>query len=181
MIRVNLLPVKAQRKRETGLQQHILMGLAVVLVVMGVAFYNFTLGGDIERLTEDIQAKEAEVARLEKIIGEVNQYESQKQKLLAQLKVIEELEKGKSGPVKVLDALASGIPKRVWIESMDEKDGRVTMTGFGLEMADISEFLKSLEKSPHFTEVQLKFTESKPQKGLQSFFFTLTAKVNYTI
>jgi type IV pilus assembly protein PilN len=181
MIRVNLLPVKAQRKRETGLQQLILMSLVLVLVIMGAAFYNFTLGNDIDRLTEDIQAKEAEVARLEKIIGEVNQFESEKKKLLAQLKVSEELEKGKSGPVKVLDALASGIPKRVWIESMEEKDTRVTITGYGLEMADVSEFLKALEKSPHFSEVLLKFTENKPQKGLQSFFFTLHAKVNYAI
>ncbi|MEW5848494.1 MAG: PilN domain-containing protein [Myxococcota bacterium] len=181
MIRINLLPVKQARKRETGLQQVILMGMTLALALFIMVGYNFKVDGDIDALQEEIQRQEAEVARLEKIIGEVNQYEAQKQKLLAQLKVIEELEKGKSGPVKVLDALATGIPKRVWIESFQENGGVATIQGFGLEMADVSEFLKALEKSPHFTNVQLKYTENVPQKGLQTFRFQLTTNVNYAI
>lgn len=181
MIRINLLPVKAARKQQTGLQQLILMSASVVFVGLCLMVYNITLGNQLDQLREDISKDEAEIARLEKIIGEVNQYEDQKKKLQAQLKVIEELERGKSGPVKVMDALASGIPKRVWIDSFDEKSGVATITGYGLEMADVSEFLKSLEKSPYFTEVTLKFTENAPQKGIQTFKFQISTKVNYAI
>lgn len=181
MIKVNLLPIKKQRKQQSGLQQLILMGLAVVLTLIVMVGLNSMYSSDIERNLAEIAEKEAEVARLEKIIGEVNQYEAQKQKLLAQLKVIEELEKGKAGPVKVLDALATGIPKRVWIEKFDEREGNTTIAGFGLEMADISEFLKALEKSPHFTDVRLKYTEVLNQKGLQTYRFELSTKVNYKI
>lgn len=181
MIRINLLPVKASRKRETGLQQLILMGASVVLVVLCLGVYNVTVSNSIEDVRAEISRDEQEIARLEKIIGEVNQYEDQKKKLQAQLKVIEELERGKSGPVKVLDAIASGIPKRVWVDTFDEKGGVATISGFGLEMADVSEFLKVLEKSPYFKEVTLKFTENTPQKGIQTFKFQITTKVNYTI
>lgn len=181
MIRINLLPIKAARKQQTGLQQLILMGAATVFVALCLLVYNITLGNQVDALREEIAKDEAEIVRLEKIIGEVNQYEEQKKKLQAQLSVIEELERGKSGPVKVLDALASGVPKRVWIDGFDEKAGVATITGFGLEMADISEFLKALEKSPYFTEVTLKFTENSPQKGIQTFRFQITTKVNYAI
>jgi type IV pilus assembly protein PilN len=181
MIRINLLPVKAARKQQTGLQQLILMAASVLFVGLCLVVYNITLSNQLDQLREDIAKDEAEIARLEKIIGEVNQYEDQKKKLQAQLKVIEELERGKSGPVKVMDALASGIPKRVWIDSFDEKAGLATITGYGLEMADVSEFLKSLEKSPYFTDVTLKYTENAPQKGIQTFRFQITTKVNYAI
>jgi len=181
MIRINLLPVKQAKKRETGLQQLILMTAWIVLVFIGLAGWNFSNSSRIETLNEEIAKQEAEISRLEKIIGEVNQYEEQKKKLQAQLTVIEELEKGKSGPVKVMDALATGIPKRVWVESFDEKNGTATISGFGLEISDVSEFLKALEKNPHFTEVLLKYTENTPQKGVQTFKFQLTCKVNYNI
>lgn len=181
MIRVNLLPVKKERAKQSSRNQLLLMGLVAAAVVVMVVGVDAKYAADADKLRAEIAEKEAEVARLEKIIGEVNQYESQKQKLLAQLNVIQQLEKGKSGPVKVLDALATGIPKRVWIDRFEEKDGSAILGGFGLEMADISEFLKALEKSPHFTEVILKYTENVPQKGLQTFRFELTTKVNYNI
>lgn len=181
MIRINLLPVKAARKRETGLQQLILMSASVLFLGICLGVYNVTVGNEIDTIKEDIAKDEAEISRLEKIIGEVNQYEDQKKKLQAQLKVIEELEKGKSGPVKVLDQLASNIPKRVWVDGFEERNGMATLSGFGLEMADVSEFLKALEKSPHFTEVTLKFTENTPQKGIQTFRFVITTRVNYAI
>jgi type IV pilus assembly protein PilN len=181
MIRINLLPVKANRKRETGLQQLVLMAVALVLTLGVVLAYYVSLDNKITALREDIQKDEAEIARLEKIIGEVNQYEEQKKKLMQQLTVIEELEKGKAGPVKVLDAVASAIPKRVWINDFVETNGSATITGYGLEMADVSEFLKALEKSPHFKEVRLGFTENSPQKGINTFSFSVTMKITYNI
>lgn len=181
MIRINLLPVKKAHKQQSGMQQLMLMGAAVAVTVIVLGVYNLKKSNDITSVEEEIAADEAEIARLEKIIGEVNQFEEQKKKLQQQLKVIEELEKGKAGPVKVMDALATSLPKRVWITSFTERNGQASIDGYGLEMADVSEFLKALEKSPHFTEVQLRFTQNSPQKGINTFQFSLATKINYTL
>ena len=181
MIRINLLPVKAARKRETGLQQLVIMAVAL-LITLGVAVaYWVHLDNQIVALQEEIQRDEAEVARLEKIIGEVNQYEDQKKKLQQQLMVIEVLEMGMAGPVMVLEAGASAFPKLVWITGFTESGGKATISGYGLEMSDVSEFLKALEKSPHFKDVRLGFTQNAPQKGISTYSFSLTTTVNYNI
>jgi type IV pilus assembly protein PilN len=93
--------------------------------------------------------------------------------------VIERLEKGKLGPVRVLDELSTNIPKRVWITSFREKEGDLSLRGTGLENADISEFMRALQKSKFFDNVRLKYTQSTSQEGVLIYKFEITAKVNY--
>jgi type IV pilus assembly protein PilN len=181
MIHINLLPIRKSQKRDTGLRQLMVMGVVLIITLGIVMAYYISLDNKLVAVKDEIAKDEAEISRLEKIIGEVKTIEDEKKKLQQQLQVIEELNKGKAGPVKVLDAIASAIPKRVWIEDFTENNGSGTITGYGLEMADVSEFLKALEKSPHFKEVRLGFTEAQPQKGVSTFKFTLTAKIAYNI
>lgn len=179
MIRINLLPVKAAHRMSVGIRQLVLMVVVVVAVLVVMVGYNIKLSMDIGKKEEDIARISAEITRLEDLIGEVNELESDKKRLLKQLSVIQQLEKGKTGPVRMLDALATVIPKRIWIENMSVKSGALVLNGIGVENADISDFMSALEGSPLFSGVRLDHSTKASKQGQQVYRFSMKASVNY--
>jgi len=179
MIRINLLPVKAAHRTRLGLRQLYLLAAVLIgflLILIGV---NVKFSRDISNLEEDIAKKEAEIARLEQLIGEVNQFELERARLLKQLEVIRDLERGKTGPVKALDALATVIPKRVWITGLTQSGDSFKLSGYGIENADISDFMSALEKSEMFSGVSLNFTKKTSERGQPVYQFELVTGVSY--
>jgi type IV pilus assembly protein PilN len=180
MIRINLLPVRAKKKRNTSIYQIVAMG-GVLMVAVVTAFTAHTVyDNQATEREKKVADNVASIKNLEAIIGEVNQLDKQKQRLLAQLAVIDKLEKGKRGPVRVLDEMSSSIPKRVWITSFREQAGALSMTGSAVDNADIAEFMRALQKTPYFTEVNLKFANADVKDGATVYNFEISCKVNYT-
>lgn len=180
MIRINLLPVKKKKQRNTAIVQLVAMVSVLLISLLGAWAWTAYYDAQVQDQEDQIAKNNEEIARLNKIIGEVKQLEAQKKRLKSQLDVIKKLERGKTGPVRVLDDLSSYIPKRVWITSFKEKGKSLTLGGVGLENADISEFLRALEKSKYFSNVKLQFTESTSQGGVTIFKFQLTCRVDYS-
>jgi Tfp pilus assembly protein PilN len=181
MIRINLLPVKERIRVSAGIRQLWIMGAVVILFVAVLVGYNVKLGRDNAKLAEEIARIEAEIKRLEDLIGEVNQLEADRQRLLKQLDIIRDLERGKTGPVRMMDSLATLIPKRVWVTNIGEAGGTLTLQGFGIENSDISDFMNALEKESMFSNVALKFTEKTDNKdfGQPVFRFALSMGIKY--
>ena len=179
MIRINLLPVRTTKKRNTAILQLVGMGAALAAVLLLTIGVNLYYSNQVSNQKDQIAKNNEEMARLRTIIGEVNELEDQKKRLTSQLSVITDLERSKRGPVRVLDEMSSGIPKRVWIREFDEQNNIVTLEGVGLENADISEFMRALEKSKYFDEVNLKESKAKTEDGVPTYHFTLTCRVNY--
>jgi len=176
MIRINLLPIRQTRKRESVQQQLAFFALAL-LISGGVCFGWYSLAAKTTRdLKLQIKTKEQDLARLEKIIGEVNQHTQRKKEFEEKLGVIKKLKKGKTGPVRALDDLATELPKRVWLSEMIEEGGRVKFLGNALNNEDVSAFMKALEKSKYFTGVVLINTEISKQ----GYKFEITCSVNYS-
>lgn len=179
MIRINLLPVRAKKKRNTSIYQLVAMSGGILLTILVAVIVHFAYQNTIEQQAKKIEDSDAEIKRLEKIIGEVKELDTQKQRLLNQLAVIDRLEKGKRGPVRVLDEMSSAIPKRVWLMDFKEAGGVMSLRGAAIDNADVSEFMRALQKSPYFTEVTLKFTQADAREGVQIYRFQIECKVNY--
>jgi type IV pilus assembly protein PilN len=179
MIRINLLPVRAKKKRNTSIYQIVAMS-GVLMVSLVTAFTVHSVFVDkVEKRQATVATNTGEIKRLQTIIGEVNELDKQKQRLLNQLAVIDKLEKGKRGPVRVLDEMSSSIPKRVWITSFREQGGTLSLTGSAIDNADISEFMRALQKTPYFTDINLKFTQADLKDGATVYNFEIGCKVNY--
>ena len=179
MIRINLLPVRAKKKRNTSIYQLVAMS-GVLMVALVTAF---TVHSVFTNKLEERQKKQAEnqaqIKNLETIIGEVNQLDKQKQRLLNQLAVIDKLEKGKRGPVRVLDEMGGSIPKRVWITSFREQGGQLSLTGSAIDNVDISEFMRALQKTPYFSDINLIYSQADFKGGVTVYNFEISCKVNY--
>ena len=150
MIRINLLPVRAVKKREMGQKQLVLFGLVFVIFGIGNYYWYAETAKQEERLRIDVQRTEKENKALED-----------------KLKVLDTLERGRTGPVKMLDAMATSIPKNVWLKRLEEKGGSMSLDGSALTNDDLAEFMKSLANVVWTTEGMGRLVETG-RKGATS-------------
>ena len=178
MIRINLLAVRVSKKKQAGRQQ-LLLGVGVILFAFAANFlWSTARAGALQDRQDKLARTRAEIAQLEKIIGEVNDIKKQQQEVKDKLAVLNKLKAGRTGPVKMLDELATLMPKRVWLTKLDEKAGGITFSGAGVSMDDVSVFMSALKRSSHFSEVELKKTAAKTDGKHKVAEFVVEAKVN---
>lgn len=196
MIRINLLPVKAMRRREAAKRQ-IFLGLAVFawMIALIVVFHGIS-NAEVSGLQSTNQGLEKAIAQLKAEVGDYDVIKAQREELLRQRTAIERLERDRSGPVFVLRELSdiltpgrgptydraryeealrrdpnAGIdmswePKRAWIISYAENERAVTIHMGGKSDDDVAEFTKRLKLSAFFSDVYWKQTQ--PQVDLKS-------------
>jgi type IV pilus assembly protein PilN len=181
MIRINLLPVRVSKKKAAGKQQLILFALVVVLGYLGNFVWASTRASELKDVEKKVRATRDEIAQLDRIIGEVKNIKEQQAALREKLDTLDRLKANRTGPVKVLDALATLTPKRLWLSKIEEKGGTVSFTGSAATIDDVSEFMTALKGNPHFSAIELTKTTSATYaaKKLEYVDFTLTAGVSY--
>ncbi|MFL5349440.1 MAG: PilN domain-containing protein [Hyalangium sp.] len=144
MIRINLLPVRAAKKKEMGKQ--ILVLFAIVLIAAFVGNYMWYSGrkAEFDQNAAGIAQVKTKIAELDKVIGEVSKINDRKAEVEKKLNVLDNLRKGRSGPVKMLDALATATPKKLWLKGFTEDKGAVKVTGSAISHDEVAEFMASL-------------------------------------
>jgi type IV pilus assembly protein PilN len=180
MLRINLLPVRVSKKKEAGKNQLIFFALAAVFALVCNFWWSTSRAGEVAAREDKVRRTKAEIAQLEKIIGEVKNIKDQQAAVKDKLAVLDRLKAGRQGPVRVLDDLAVLMPKRLWLKKLDEKSGMVTFEGAAASIDDVSAFLTGLKHSQYFSNPELKRTTAKSEGKLKTVEFTLTAAVNYT-
>jgi type IV pilus assembly protein PilN len=180
MIRINLLPVREKQRIRTAFVQ-LMLSAFLVAICVGVGFaWSYVYQDEIGDQEEKLAAAQTEINRLQKTIGEVNQLKKTREKLEKRMVVIDKLERAKTGPVRILDALASHIPKRVWLDSMSQNKGTLSLKGKGLENSDISEFMRSLGKSKYFKKINLQKTSRRQSEAGTVYEFQMKAKIDFS-
>jgi type IV pilus assembly protein PilN len=177
MIHINLLPVKAAKKREFGRQQLVLFVLLLVLAGIGNYFVYNRFESEVRSLDKQIASTRAEIQQLEKTIGEVKSIKEDKKALEDKLRILDTLKKGRTGPVKVLDELATVIPQKVWILDFSEQNGNVSIIGQASSYEDLSTFSKKLKGSTHFTNITIKVARQRADGTVD---WTITCSANYS-
>lgn len=145
MIRINLLPVRQVKKQEVGRQILVLMGLVLVGTAVGNYLWYSSVNDGVEAKRKRVAETNARIAELKKVIGEVNDLNKRKKEVEEKLKVLDDLRKGRTGPVRMMDALANATPKRVSLTDFDEKNNLVKLVGRALSMEDVGDFMRQLQ------------------------------------
>ncbi|MBJ94694.1 MAG: fimbrial protein [Rickettsiales bacterium] len=155
MIRINLLPIRAARKKEEVKRQLTLFVTGLVLILgVGLFFYQGKRSVLVEVEAGNRQL-EAQIADLKRVIGEVDEYKAQQEQLEQKLGVIRKLKANKTGPVHMLDELALRIPEKLWLTSIEQMESKATIEGISINNEVIATFMSRLEESQYFTEVYL--------------------------
>lgn len=159
MIYINLLPVRAAQKKEKLVEQIIIFALATSLVIAGCIGVYGVLLTKIMAEKNEISVKEQRIASLQKKIQEVKNFEKLQNELRVKLDILDKLKAGRSGPTRLLDALASAIPDNLWLESYKEAGGKISLSGLAMSEEIVAVFMQNLEASDYFKSVELQVTD----------------------
>jgi len=172
MIKINLLG------ESTGKSSAFTYGLIgyAVSVVLCLALFSMLyqqITNAVSDKEEEIQRLSSQLAALQEQTKKVDELEKKKPLLNSTLALIARLRKSKIGPVRVMDDLNLSVPARIWLRSVQEKGGVVQIKGRAFSNQDIAQFLKSLDASDYFDQVEL-------VHSVQMYYSKRTGKVSPT-
>ena len=176
MIRINLLPVREAR-RQAGLRnQGILLAVAAGIGLLACIGLQLSVSTRIAQHRRLITERNAELAALEQTRKQVERFEKERKQIEQKLNVIAQLERARTGPVRLMDEIASRIPERLWLQKMTAKGGLLAMEGLSLDAEIVAAFLTGLEESPMLSRVELLETKLEQIEGLKLNAFKINAQ-----
>jgi type IV pilus assembly protein PilN len=185
MIRINLLAVeRGAAKRATLIpaahRVTIAAGLILVLTVLGIGWWFWWLRSESQQVDQDLVRAEQELAQVRSVLAQVQKFEAQRAQLQQRVTLIEQLRRGQTGPVHVIDEIAKAVPDRLWLTELTQKGPDMTMAGMTTSLTGVSDFVANLEASGWFKKpVDIIGTEttSDPKAG-DLVKFSVKATVN---
>ena len=157
MIKVNLLPFRAARRKENIRRQVVLALLSLCFALVVLMYYHINLNGQIATAEAKIKTTQRDLNKYQKITRDIANIKQRLQVLNQKRAVISSLEAGRKEPVLLLETMTKVIvPKRMWFTFLNDKNNVVTIKGNALDNKTVADFMTRLEKTGLFTSVNLK-------------------------
>ncbi|MCE7033469.1 PilN domain-containing protein [Lysobacter sp. GX 14042] len=177
MARINLLPWRAERRRQ---RQKEAMG-TLALAVLGAVLLSFVIiswhNSQIDGQRERNDYLKAQIATVDEQIKEIDALDVQKARLLARKEVIEKLQANRSQMVHLFDSLVRTIPDGVVLTSLKQDSETLTLDGRAQSNTRVSTYMRNLEGSGWMTRPELSIIEAKGFEQGLPYQFTLTVKL----
>ncbi len=177
MSKINLLPWREARRKE--LQNQFVISVAfVALVAAGiwglVHFYYLQL---IEVQDRRIAYVDEQIEVVDKKIEEIKELEREKDRLLARMRAIEQLQGNRPLIVRLFDEMVTSLPEGVTVKDIQQKGTTITINGLAQSNARVSSFMRQLESSEWLTNPNLKVIKEANVAGnkpVNSFTMTFS-------
>jgi type IV pilus assembly protein PilN len=155
MIRINLLAVERERtKTRVVIPAAHRVTIAAALILVGtlalVGWWFLSLRSQSAQLDADIARAELETQQLRSVLAQVQKFESRKAQLQQRVSLIEQLRKGQSVPVHIVDRLSRSLPDRLWLTQMAQNGNEFSFTGYTDQITSVSDFIANLEATTLF-------------------------------
>ena len=174
MPRINLLPWREGQRKERKLA--FLVALGVAALAAGVtAFAAYLLYGSmIEGQQHRNDQLRTQIKLLDKQIEEINDLESQKQKFIARMEIIEKLQRSRPEIVHVFDEIVHTLPEGVYLTAVKQSGMRLKFEGVAQSSTRVSSFMRNIDGSQWLRNPELEVVQTTKGSGIGSSF-TLTA------
>ena len=159
MIKINLLPVRAARKKETAIQQFSIVGVVVVVIALIVVSIYVVKRVQVAAAKDDIVSANKKISELKTKIGKLEELKTLKDQVKKKLDVLSQLRKNKTGPAQRLASLSNLTPEQLWLTNYSESGQDVKISGIAFSEELIAQFMKALEASSDFMSVELLVSE----------------------
>jgi type IV pilus assembly protein PilN len=176
MIEINLLPHREAR-RIADLRQNLLQFVLGLVVIGGAIFFvERELNKGLDESRTSVMQLNAAIEQFTPQQKQVEQFKSKSTNLKKKLNVIDGLEKARTGPVRLFDELAKLTPERLWLNSMKTQGKSISLEGESIDTGVVADFLRSLNESDYFENVDLKKTQGgKDMGGVKLVIFKIVA------
>jgi len=175
MAHINLLPwreeLRAKKQREFLFT---LVGGGVIACLL-VALVHLRLTGVIGAQEQRNQFLEDAIAEVDISIAKIKDLESTKNKLLARMHIIQELQRNRPLSVHLADELVRTLPDGVYLSGVNQKEDKLTMTGVAQSNARVSAYMRNIDASDWLNSPQLDVIKTTDDEGRRIATFTLRA------
>src|SRR3984893_10464694 len=144
MVRINLLPHREQKRQA---RQRQFVSMAVGLLVMGLAtvgLVHVVIAARIDNQNSRNALLTTEIAKLDEQIKEIDKLREQTQALLARKQIVETLQANRTEAVHLLDQLVRQLPDGLYLKSVKQTGGKVTLVGYAQSNARVSTLMRNI-------------------------------------
>jgi type IV pilus assembly protein PilN len=181
VILINLLPHREEKRVARKRAFFVALGVAAIVgaVVVGI-WYSV-----LQQLTAAQQARntflKTEIAKLEVQIKDIANLRSEIEALKARQRAVEDLQTNRNIPVYLLDELVKQTPEGIYLTSIKQNGGVVTVAGVAQTNERVSEFLRNTQYNSNWLErpelVEIKAVTAQTTKNEQRRLFDFSMRV----
>jgi len=173
MIRINLLPHRAEKRRARQIQFYALAGFAFVLGVLVVGLVHAAISSQIDYQGRRNQYLTDEIAILDKQIAEIKILKAEIAILLERKTVVENLQSTRSDAVHLLDQMLRILPEGVYLKSIKQTGNKINLVGFTQSNARVSTLMRAIDSSPWLDSATLIQVQATTTAGSRLSEFSL--------
>ncbi len=173
MIRVNLLPHRAEKRKARQVQFIVFSVISLVLAALVVGFVHVVISGQISHQEGRNQYLKEEIAVLDKQIEEIKKLREQIAALMERKKVVEGLQSTRSDVVHLLDQMLRILPEGVHLETLKQTGNKIDLVGYAQSNARISTLMRAIEDSPRLESPILVVIQATTANKMRMNEFTL--------
>jgi type IV pilus assembly protein PilN len=177
MIKINLLPVRAAKKKETAVQQITIFCIVVALVAAVVLSLYFVKRIQVTAAKNDISSANNKINELKAKIGKLEELKTLKEQVKKKLDVLNQLRNNKTGPAQRLATLSDLTPDQLWLTAYSEVGADVKISGTAYTEDLIAQFMRALEASKDYMSIELAVSEQTEVAGTKLKKFDITMKL----
>lgn len=169
MAKINLLPWRQETRKEQQRQFLTVMGLSVVLVLLGVLAvhlqYSRMIGVQESRNTY----LNKQIAIVKEQIAEIDALAGKKERLLARMDIIQQLQRNRPEIVRLFDELVRVLPEGVHLSSLKQKNRSLQMVGIAQSNARVSALMRNIDQSDWLAKPKLDIIEVGKKEAARKF------------
>ena len=176
MPRINLLPWREEERKKRQREFGVAMAGGVVAAIAVVLLTMFAYSQMISNQEARNARLTAEIKELEKSIEEIDGLERQKERLLARMEIIEQLQKSRPEIVHLFDEMARQLPEGVYLTGMKQTGARVEVRGVAQSSTRVSALMRQVAASEWMTDPEVEKVETKQSGASRQAEFVVYLK-----
>ncbi len=175
MPRINLLPWREEQRKQRLKNFGVAALSAVGLGIATVLYAHVTVNRFIDFQGQRNKYLETEIATLDQQIAEIKELEATKDRLLARMQIIEQLQRSRPEVVHLFDELVRRLPDGVYLKSVKQTGNRLSIKGVAQSSTRVSALMRNIDSSEWLTDPGLDVVETVDQGRTRSSEFTIFA------
>jgi type IV pilus assembly protein PilN len=164
---INLLPWREAERKKRQRDFMVAMAGSFVAAIGVLAVTMFAYSQMINSQNDRNMRLENEIVELERSITEIDGLERQKERLLARMEIIEELQRSRPEIVHLFDEITRQLPEGVYLIGMKQNGSAVELKGIAQSSTRVSALMRQVDTSEWLTDpgvVKVETTETGPAR-----------------
>ncbi|SEM40931.1 type IV pilus assembly protein PilN [Luteibacter sp. UNCMF331Sha3.1] len=178
MARINLLPWRAERRKQREREFFIQLGVAFGAALVALIGWSLWMDARIENQGERNTYLQAEIKQLDDRIAKIKDLEKVRADLLQRKQIIEQLQANRSQMVHLFDEMVKTIPASARLAGMKQSGESMSLDGVAQSNSSVAEYMRNIEASPWMGHADLRKTENTHDASRMPYSFGLDVRLN---